>query len=494
MAQLIDKSTLGYLGIDYQYALVKCFIEEPHFFVDLSSIIDANVFTDTHLRSVVGLLKNHYEKDGIVPSYVTLNTRLRARATTDIQIQEAEEIINKLKDTSNEDWEFVKSNAIKFFKKQHLIIAAKKMLEKASNGDVDEYDDCRKIIEEALMAGGNEDYGHSVYDLLDPALSDDYTISIPTGINRLDEALGGGLDKGKLGLIICSLGVGKTTLSCALSSYAASCRNEYNNYEGWKVLQIYFEDDDVDIVRKHIGKLTGKEASEIKRCDDATRQSIKNIMENHENKSLINANLRLIRMRTGEKSATQIKKQILKMTNAGFKPDMVIIDYFECLAPEKGGFQTDSAWDREGRSMRTLENMAKDLDIALWLPTQGTKDSIGKEELGANMAGGSVKKSQIAQVILTVGKSVEQAMQNRATMFLSKNRGGKATKLFRDIYFNNGTCEVKCDDKTYYDESLTWSEEKKRIDESDRNTYARMAFKAMDNDKQETKNLVYSGV
>ena len=38
-----------------------------------------------------------------------------------------------------------------------------------------------------------------------------------TGSEGLDKALGGGLDKGKFGLIIGPLGFGKTTLSTAIA-------------------------------------------------------------------------------------------------------------------------------------------------------------------------------------------------------------------------------------------------------------------------------------
>ena len=36
----LDKNSLGYLGIDYQYRLVKCFVEDSKFFGELANIID----------------------------------------------------------------------------------------------------------------------------------------------------------------------------------------------------------------------------------------------------------------------------------------------------------------------------------------------------------------------------------------------------------------------------------------------------------------------
>ena len=66
MAKAIDKSNFGYLGGDFQYKLVKCFIEEPHFFAESSKIVDSTAFTDSHLREFVGLIKDYFDKENLL--------------------------------------------------------------------------------------------------------------------------------------------------------------------------------------------------------------------------------------------------------------------------------------------------------------------------------------------------------------------------------------------------------------------------------------------
>ena len=58
MSGKIDKSKLGYLGVDFQYKLIKIFIEEPTYFADFHALINQNVFTDSYLKTVVGVLKD----------------------------------------------------------------------------------------------------------------------------------------------------------------------------------------------------------------------------------------------------------------------------------------------------------------------------------------------------------------------------------------------------------------------------------------------------
>ena len=80
MNRAIDKTTLGYLGSDFQYKLVKCFMEEPGYFASIYSVVEQNAFTETLLRQYVGSLKDYYRTTGIVPSYETLAIVLKQKA------------------------------------------------------------------------------------------------------------------------------------------------------------------------------------------------------------------------------------------------------------------------------------------------------------------------------------------------------------------------------------------------------------------------------
>ena len=165
MGKTIDKSNLGYLGIDFQYKLVKYFIEDRNFFNEIANIVDQNAFTDTLLKIFVGTIKDYYNKENIVPSYSTIEIALRSKANNEIEINEWEELINKLKNLNYEGNSLVKENALKFFKQQKLIKAANKMLEKVGKGDIEQFDECQKLIEEALQSDAVDDYGYSIFDL-----------------------------------------------------------------------------------------------------------------------------------------------------------------------------------------------------------------------------------------------------------------------------------------------------------------------------------------
>lgn len=475
MGKPINKSNLGYLGIDFQYKLAKIFIEEPKLFEDIASIVDQNAFTDVLLRNLIGIIKDYYTTNGVVPSYDLIAIILREKSKVDTDIEEYEALIKKVRfETSTEGCDMVKDTAVKFFKQQNLIKVANKILEIASKGDIERYPECQQLMDEAALVGQEDDFGYNIYELEDKALSRDYTVSIPTGVDKLDEVLGGGLDKGKLGLIIAPAGFGKTSFTTAIDAFAATYKCDMNNNQGYKVLQIYFEDDDVDITRKHYSRITQTEARLMKRLDDPQKEEIENWLENFVNKDLIKQNLRLKRFKTGAKSASDIEVFIKRLINSGFKPDLISIDYFECLAPEPGGRATDSEWTREGVTMRKLESMAHDLDVAIWIPTQGTKDSMNSPDVvRMDQASGSAKKIHVAQLIISIARAINDIDKHRAIVTILKNRSGKSGKIFNNVYFDNGTSTISCSEVEEYDDALVWEEEEKKLMEKNRITMLR---------------------
>ena len=617
--QKLDKTNLGYLDVTYQYKLVKYFIEDSSFFENMVSIVDPNAFTEPALRNFVGIIKDKYLTNSVVPSYEMISFIVKSKAKTSIDIEECDALIHKLKfETSYEGNIEVKDIAVKFFKQQNMIKVANKILDIAGKGDIDRYDECQKLFDDAANAGQEEDFGFSIFDLKEKALSNDYTVSIPTGIKQLDDHVGGGLDKGKLGLLIAPAGFGKaqplsaniltpsfgphkfmwkkmgdikvgdyvldrngidshkvigvfpqgvrpiykvtcqngascecdiehlwnvngeikplrdlieldlqvnklylpefnfksmlgdnaensplyitkieyvreeeaqcimidsdehlyvtdnfivthnTSFTTAINAYAATYKCDMNNHQGYKVLQIYFEDDDVDITRKHFARITQTEARFMKRLDIANRDEIEYKLMSHPDKDLIGENLRLKHFRSGTKTASDIEVFIKKLINRGFKPDLVTIDYFECIAPEKGGHSTDSQWVKEGVTMRKFENMAKDLNCAIWIATQGNKDSINSPEVvRMDQAGGSIMKVQVAQFIISIARALEDIDRNKAVISILKNRSGKSGKIFNNVKFNNGTCTISCDEVEEYDDGLVWKEESAKMHEKD---------------------------
>lgn len=818
-----ERKDLGYLGEEFQYKLVHTFMEDKEFFKDLSSIIDQNMFTHPQLKIIVGEMKNYYEKREQVPSYDTMGIILSDRAFSDIEKEEYLANLKKIYSLKDEDREYIKDLSLKFFKQQNIIKTANEILRIAGDGNTEKYEQCVELLSQALNQGTHTEFGSTVFEGLGETLSDDYRTPIPTGVDKLDECLEGGLGKGELGVIIgsssfgkaqpldsriltpngfklmgemkvgdyvigrdgnpymvsgvfpqgirpiykvtlsngtscecdiehlwnvnsrfqrcgykyikgisknkndkfkvkddsfktltlreimsktikyknggfnfklpmpqpvffeekeikfdpyfvgyligdgnlskCDISVGNsdkviiekilspilgedlhvfyrekrniwdfmivgktkqlikenfeyktseskeipeeyifnsienriallqglmdsdgcankngscefsskseklalqvqflvrslggfasidvdsssyyskkydkridcgiryritismchdyiplfrmerkqervryrtkhadelyianieyvgekeaqcimvdsdehlyltedfivthnTSLTTAMASHAATYKCSHNNYHGYKVLQIVFEDRIKQIQRKHIGRITEIEAKDLSKPD------VKNIVEERlksfKDKDILEQNLRIVRFPSGEITASKLERFVKKMINSGFKPDMMIVDYFECLEHISDG-RASNEWEKEGKTMRKLESMAAEMDMAIWIPTQGTRDSVNMELVTMDKAGGSFKKIQIAHIVVSIARTMEDIEANKATIALLKNRAGKSGKVFNNVNFNNGTCIISTDDcDDDFNSLLDFNEKKKK--------------------------------
>lgn len=242
-----------------------------------------------------------------------------------------------------------------------------------------------------------------------------------------------------------------TSATTGFAATAAVTKTEDNNYKGYKVLHIFFEDEDVNIKRKYYAYLTDIDACDLSLPD--VRPKAVEMINNHEWKDMIQRNVVGYHAQNGEFSPTDIKKFIQKQIAMGFKPDLVIVDYFECLKLEKAETTADTEWTREGLTMRKLESIAHEFNLALWCPVQGTKDSFNQEIVGLTQAGGSVKKVQIGHVIISFARTEEMRLHDKLNIFINKFRPGRIkVNQFLGVTFNNGT--TKFDFSTCIDRSV----------------------------------------
>ena len=120
MSAQLDKTTLGYLGEDVQFKIVKEFMEDKSCFKDLEPLIDQNMFTGQYLKMYVGTMLEYFRKHGIVPSYSSMSVELREKAHTEADIEICDAIIDKIRRTDSVGSEHTRELATRFFKQQNI--------------------------------------------------------------------------------------------------------------------------------------------------------------------------------------------------------------------------------------------------------------------------------------------------------------------------------------------------------------------------------------
>lgn len=428
-----ESINLGYLGYSFQVKLVKQLVEDHKFSETIISIVDPNYFDNEYMRLIVASLKDYYEKYETIPSYATIFNLIKTQVRREIARESAVELIKEVKESDNKDCLHTQDVAIKFCKQQELKKATQKIQKILDNGDFDRYEECEELVKQAISVGTEKDEGIDIFHAIEDVLSEDFRSPIATGLTGIDNLMGGGLSKGELGVILAAFGVGKTTIMTRMANTAY--------LTGKNVVQIFFEDNVKVIQRKHFSCFTGIDLSDL----GDRREEVKEALPRFQN---LENNLILKKMSSDGTTITHIKQYLRKLISSGIKPDIVFLDYIDCVQPTK---QFKDEYSGEGNVMRQFETMLSELDIAGWTAVQGNRSSIGADLVEANMMGGSIKKGQIGHFILSVAKTLEQKEEGRATLAVLKSRFGRDGVIFPDIVFDNGTLVIdtsECNDVT----------------------------------------------
>jgi replicative DNA helicase len=324
----------------------------------------------------------------------------------------------------------MKEHAIRFFKQQETIKLSNKMLQSIEAG----YDDdkLRAILDDAkdILVPTDNDLGASPEDYMEEIFNDEDAEKVPTGYFELDAVLGGGLQKGNVGLLAAHTGAGKTTFSTAMAVQAA--------IQGYKVLQIVFEESEKDIIKKQYACLTKDYVSNMsrKRISEQTKAEVRRWMP------IVNQNMLIKRLQKTKTTWEEVENFIFNLTMVkNFNPDVIFIDYFDCLK-----HTTDmrlSPVQAATRCIKKIDDFAKTHKYAIWVMQQTNRQgaqAATKGDVEGNIQGAfAVQQTTAVNMYLT--KSEEEKTTNKASLTLKKNRQG-CLCTFESFYFNNGTLQI----------------------------------------------------
>lgn len=420
-----------YIEEPAQRIVAKGLIEDTKLFSQLHKIIVPGAFGELNVRLIMGEVMKYYDKNNIVPSYDILTSLMMIKAKTDIEMEEFKSLINELKSNKlNSDVQGFKEIAITFFKQQETVKLCNKIMKTVEDG----YEDnkLRELIDEAkdIVTPTDSDLGASPLDFMEEIFVDEDEEKVTTGYYELDAVLGGGLQKGNVGLLAAHTGAGKTTFSTAMAVQAA--------IYGYKVLQIVFEESEKDIIKKQFACLTKDYVSNMnrKKISPETKAEVQKWMP------IINDKIVIKRLQNTKTTWEDVENLIfnLKMVK-NFNPDVIFIDYFDCLK-----HSTDmrlSQVQAATRCIKKIDDFAKTHKYAIWVMQQTNRQGAQtstKGDVEANIQG-AFAVQQTTGINMYLTKSEEEKTTNKATLAIKKNRQG-CLCTFESFYFNNGTLQI----------------------------------------------------
>ena len=414
-----------YLGNTFQLQLLNQIILDKDFSVSIIDVLNTNYFENQYFKIIIQMVKEYHIKYDHTPSFETLEQITKSELQNQMASKIVLDTISKIKESPLDGSNFVQEKALKFCKQQELQKVMKKAQKIIDGGEFENYDTLEEMVKEALMVGSKDTSMLDVFSNIDQVLEEDYRHPIPMGIPGIDRLLKGGLAKGEIGVILAPTGVGKSTILTKISNHAFNL--------GKNVLQIFFEDNPKVIQRKHFTLWTKIHPDELSERKEEVISKVKKIEETMDNR------LELKKLPSDTKTMSQIKNEIRKLISDGMRVDMVVLDYIDCVVPDKN---LGDEWKSEGSVMRAFEAMCHELNIVGWTATQGNRSSISSEVVTTDQMGGSIKKAQVGHVIISVAKTLQQKEMKLATIAITKSRIGDDGVVFENCKFDNAMIEI----------------------------------------------------
>jgi replicative DNA helicase len=237
-------------------------------------------------------------------------------------------------------------------------------------------------------------------------------ICIPTGIEKLDYELDGGLRKGELGIFLAPPEGGK---SISLQDISIS-----GLLQGFKVALVTIEMTPEQTAYRLDSNLTQIRYRQFRRAkltDEEISQwesYIKKLKEN---------SLKIIGVPEGC-SCRLIESELSRISGL-FQPDMVVIDYAGIMSPNEGSYSNSMDWRYVGAIVRNIKGLALKLNVPVWSAAQLLVQAKEKAELSFGDVG--LARQQIAAhsdiCIAIIQTSQMRAMDQTKLQFIKIREG-----------------------------------------------------------------------
>ena len=449
---LEDYTIDGYLGNGFQLKVLWQLLTEPEFGNNIFPYLKVGYFDDPNHKRFFIIMKEYFNEYGKIPNlqnksiYHAIAKYSQKNNPVDEEILTG--IVENIKNWNDRvlnknldyDGDVVQKSIYNFIKQGEYCDLADYIVSNVKSGFSDEtnvkIDEKTKKISEI---GLEEDDGSEVFEDIDDVLVKDYREPIGTGIKAIDDAMGGGLGRAEMGIILAGTGVGKSTILTKIANEAHSI--------GKNVLQIVFEDNIKDIKRKHYTIWSDIRLSEI---DDNT-EIVAERVRNHKSNEL---NGKLIIKKFPQEGVTIpiIRNYIDRYKKKwGVSFDIIILDYIDCLDPH---IRTGDRNEDELLIVKAFESMASEYNIPCWTAIQANRSGIGNTSgfIETSQMGGNIKRAQKTHFLMSIAKSSEQKRAGLANIAILKSRFAADGQEYGDATFDNDQIKITtrdCDIKYY---------------------------------------------
>ena len=418
---LAHKADFGRYGKSFQEGLVQLIFEDRPFADQITEVLDVQFLELEYLRAFVAKIVEYRTKYGKHPSTNAMISILRTELDRETEVTQQQVRDYFARVHTNEiadDIDYIKETSLDFCRKQKLKEA---MMKSVNLLQTCSFDEISKVINDALKLGSENNFGHDFIADFEERYKPRFRLPVTTGWDEIDNITSGGLGRNELGVVIAPTGAGKSMALVHLGSEAIK--------EGKTVVHYTLELQDTVVACRYDSCITQYPLSDLSNFKDEIYEEIKDL----------DGTLIVKEYPTKSASTNSIKAHLSRLVKRGIEPGMIIVDYADLLRPvvirKEKRAELESIYEE-------LRGISNEFNCPVWTASQTNRSGLNAEVVTMEQISEAFNKCFVSDFICTLSRTIEDKQNNRAKMFIAKNRNGPDGMIY-DLFMDTSNVSIK---------------------------------------------------
>ena len=418
---LTQKADFGRYGKSFQEGLVQLIFEDRPFADQITEVLDTEHLELEYLRTFVKKVTDYRTKYGKHPSTNAMISILRTELDKEDEVTQKQVRDYFARIHTNElssDVDYIKETSLDFCRKQKLKEA---MMKSVGLLQTCSFDEISKVINDALKLGSENNHGYDFIADFEERYKPKFRKPVTTGWKEIDDITSGGLGKSELGVVVAPTGAGKSMALVHLGAQAIK--------EGKVVIHYTLELQDTVVACRYDSCITKYPLSDLSSFKEEIFEEIKDL----------DGTLIVKEYPTKSASTNTIKAHLSRLIKRGIEPGLVIVDYADLLRPvvirKEKRTELESIYEE-------LRGLSKEFGCPVWTASQTNRSGLNMEVITMEQISEAFNKCFVADFICTLSRTIEDKQNNRAKMFIAKNRNGPDGLVY-DLFMDTSNVCIK---------------------------------------------------
>ena len=397
--------SLGIFGKSFQENMCKLMLYDRSYCDQMQEVLDVKYLELKYLQVFTDKLFNYKKEYGIHPTNDTLNSVLNTELTDEnevIQKQVMDYFVKVQAFPEIQDTEYIVSKSVDFCRKQVLKKAMMKsvpLLNKCS------FEEIEKLISDALRLGISNDHGYDYIKDFEARFIERARNPVSTGWEKIDKITKGGLGQGELVVVVAPTGAGKSHVLVHLGAQALK--------QGKNVVHFTLELADTAVAQRYDACLTGFQLDDLINQKEAVYEEIKEI----------DGQLIVKEYPTKSVSPVTLKNHLEKIRQTEMEIDMIIVDYGDLLKSSTVRKNSEKRHELES-IYEELRGIGQEFGCPIVTASQTNRKGLNEEVITMESIAEAFNKCFVADLIISLSRTIKDRNCNIARIFVAKNRNG----------------------------------------------------------------------